>query len=103
MRLRGPPLILRLYGRGHLISRGSAEYIALLTRHFGGEEPLGARHNILLTCERIQTSCGYGVPQLAFVGKRKTPDEWAEKKGEAGLKVYRAEKNVVSVDGLEIG
>ena len=99
----GPPLILRLYGQGRLIARSSDEYTALLARHFAGQEPPGARHIIWLTCERIQTSCGYGVPQFDFVGERKTLDEWAEKKGEAGLKAYRAEKNTVSIDGLAIG
>lgn len=88
--LDGAPLILRLYGQGRVIARSSAEYAALLTQHFGGHEPPGARHIIWLTCERIQTSCGYGVPQFDFVGKRKTLDEWAEKKGEAGLEAYRA-------------
>ncbi len=99
----GPPLILRLYGQGRLIARGSAEYAALLAQHFAGHEPPGARHIIWLTCERIQTSCGYGVPQFDFADERKTLDEWAEKKGEDGLKAYRAEKNVVSIDGVAIG
>ena len=31
-----PPMILRLYGEGRAIFRGTEEYAALLAAHFGG-------------------------------------------------------------------
>ncbi len=98
----GPPMILRLYGHGRLVPRADSEYAALLAAHFDGIEPPGARHIIHLTCTRVQTSCGYGVPQFGFEAERATLDEWAAKKGEAGLEAYRAEKNMMSIDGLPI-
>src|SRR5690606_8965597 len=36
--VEGPPLILRLYGRGRAIKRGSEEYAALLAEHYAGAE-----------------------------------------------------------------
>ena len=41
--VEGPPLILRLYGRGQTIARGGAQYATLLAEHYGNTEPLGAR------------------------------------------------------------
>jgi len=57
-----PPLILRLYGRGRALTRGSAEYTELLRTQFGNEERPGARQIVVLDVDRVQTSCGYGVP-----------------------------------------
>ncbi|AEI63684.1 pyridoxamine 5'-phosphate oxidase family protein [Corallococcus macrosporus] len=39
----GPPMILRLYGRGQVLRRGSDGYTRLLASEFGGAEPLGAQ------------------------------------------------------------
>ena len=99
----GPPMILRLYGRGRVLVRGGAEYAELLARHFAGAERMGSRQMILLTVERVQTSCGYAVPQLAFKSERNGLDNWAEKKGCDGLIAYRREKNASSIDGLPTG
>jgi hypothetical protein len=99
----GPPLILRLYGRGETLARGGAAYAGVLARAFDGAEPPGARQIIQLSIARVQTSCGYGVPFYAYRGERDGLVAWAEKKGEAGLAAYRAEKNVQSIDGLPTG
>jgi hypothetical protein len=48
----------------------------------------------------VQTSCGFGVPLFAYGGERGMHFEWAEKKGEAGLAAYMAQKNLKSLDGL---
>ena len=63
----GPPLILRLYGRGRVIRRHTPEYTAILASEFTGIEPLGARHMIMLRVDRVQTSCGYGVPLFEYI------------------------------------
>ncbi|WP_119271889.1 pyridoxamine 5'-phosphate oxidase family protein [Taklimakanibacter deserti] len=99
----GPPVILRLYGNGRMIRRGSAEYLALLDTHYGGEEPLGARQIIRLDIDLVQTSCGYGVPLFDYQGERCNLDRWAEAKGEDGLRAYWREKNLTSMDGLPTG
>src|SRR5690606_25985546 len=96
----GPPLILRLYGRGRVIRRGSEEYAALLAAEFGNKEPLGARQMIRLDFDLVKTSCGYGVPLHEYKGERDTMDRWAEAKGVDGIEAYWREKNRESIDGL---
>jgi len=99
----GPPVILRLYGKGRMIRRDGAEYLALLDAHYGGEEPPGARQSIRLDIDLVQTSCGYGVPLFDYQGERPNLDRWAEAKGEDGLHAYWREKNLTSMDGLPTG
>jgi hypothetical protein len=100
----GPPNILRLYGRGRIIRRDSAEYADLLAAHFNGEETLGARQMVSQDIDLVQTSCGFGVPLFDYVSERPTLQRWAEakEKGE-GLDAYRREKNSFSIDGLPTG
>jgi len=99
----GPPLILRLYGHGHVIGRDTAEYARLLDAHFAGSEPLGARQFIWLDIDLVKTSCGYGVPLFDYQGERDTMDKWAQAKGPEGIEAYRREKNRTSMDGLPTG
>lgn len=99
----GAPLILRLYGQGKSLFRGSADYEQLLASAFGAVEPPGARQIVCLDIERVQTSCGYGVPLFSFSGDRPSLERWAEAKGEDGLEAYRQEKNRVSIDGFPTG
>jgi len=99
----GAPVILRLYGRGRSIVRGTAEYSDLLARLFAGDERPGARQIVWLDVELVQTSCGFGVPLFDYTGERPTLVRWAESKGEDGLAEYRRVKNAVSIDGLPTG
>lgn len=99
----GPPMILRLYGRGESLLRGTPDYAALLSAQYGGAEPPGARQIIRVAVDLVQTSCGYGVPLFEHAGERDTLRDWATRKGEDGLTAYRAEKNAASIDGLPTG
>jgi hypothetical protein len=99
----GAPLILRLYGHGKTLARGSADYDALLENVYEGIEPAGARHMIVQDIDLVQTSCGFAVPLMDFAGDREGLDRWAVTKGEEGLIAYRREKNSVSLDGLPTG
>lgn len=99
----GPPLILRLYGKAEIAFRGSPSYQAFLDRHYPGGEPLGARQVVTLAVDLVQTSCGYAVPLFDHAGERPILDRWAAAKGEDGLRAYRQEKNVESIDGLPTG
>ncbi|HEY8567044.1 MAG TPA: pyridoxamine 5'-phosphate oxidase family protein [Beijerinckiaceae bacterium] len=99
----GPPLILRLYGRGEVIHRESEAFAALIAGPFGGEKPLGTRQIVRLAIDLVQTSCGYGVPFFAYEGERDQMDRWAEAKGETGIEAYWREKNETSLDGLPTG
>jgi predicted pyridoxine 5'-phosphate oxidase superfamily flavin-nucleotide-binding protein len=99
----GPPRILRLYGRGRILRRGTAQYARLLAEAFTGEEPLGARQIVLLDLDLVQTSCGFGVPLYEYRGEREAMRKWAEAKGSEGLEAYRREHNARSIDGLPTG
>jgi hypothetical protein len=92
----GPPRILRLYGTGRTVLPGDAGWEAL-----AGRFPAypGIRQIIAAEVERVQTSCGFGVPRMAPAGDRDQLLRWAEAKGDA-LPAYRAEKNAHSIDGL---
>ncbi len=93
----GPPLILRLYGRGRVLPLADPSTRELLAQVFAGEAPLGTRQ---LDIDLVQTSCGFGVPRFDYSGERDALQRWSENKGEAGLVAYRQEKNTRSIDGL---
>ncbi|UWZ85337.1 pyridoxamine 5'-phosphate oxidase family protein [Occallatibacter riparius] len=99
----GAPLILRLYGRGRVLARGSAEYGELLGTEFGNEERPGTRQMFVLDVESVQTSCGYGVPLFDYVEDRDTLTRWAAAKGDVGLREYWHAKNMASIDGFPTG
>ena len=101
--VEGPPLILRLYGRGRAMPRGGEDYSGLLAREYADTEPLGARQIIRIDFDLVKTSCGYGVPLMRYEGERDTMDRWAEAKGADGIEAYWKEKNVLSMDGLPTG
>ena len=93
----GPPRLLRLYGRGEVIEPGDAEWDDLVA-YFG--DFVSARSIVRVALERIADSCGYGVPEYRYEGEREQLLDWADRKGEAGLRTYRAENNARSLDGL---
>jgi hypothetical protein len=97
------PLILRLYGKGRVLHRSSAEYARVLATEFDGFEPIGARQIVTLNIDLVQSSCGFGVPLFEYQDERPTLERWAEAKGAAGLEVYQREKNRFSIDGLPTG
>ncbi|MFY9853331.1 MAG: pyridoxamine 5'-phosphate oxidase family protein [Terracidiphilus sp.] len=99
----GAPTILRLYGCGKVLARGSSAYRELLASAFDDEESLGARQMVVLEIDLVKTSCGYGVPLFNYIGERPTLKRWAEAKGEAGLEKYRLAKNTFSMDGFPTG
>ena len=50
--------------------------------------------------DRVQDSCGYGVPLMELKGDRRALDGWAKDKTDADVAAYQAEKNAHSIDGL---
>jgi len=101
--MEGPPLILRLYGRGRVLARGGEDYAGLLQSQFRDAEPLGARQIVRIDFDLVKTSCGYGVPLMDYQGERDTMDRWAEAKGPDGIEAYWQDKNLTSMDGLPTG
>ena len=93
----GPPRIVRLHGRGRVLTGGDPGHAELAGR-FPARS--GVRAVVRLDVERVSDSCGYGVPLMDYRGARRNLDRWAEQKGPEGLRAYRAEKNRTSLDGL---
>jgi hypothetical protein len=93
----GPPRILRLYGRGSAVLPGSEEWPSLRA-HF--PELPGVRQIVVADVARVQVSCGFGVPQMEHAAPRDTLVRWAAAKGEAGLREYREQNSLASIDGL---
>lgn len=93
----GAPKIVRLHGRGEVISPPHPEFESLAALF--PENP-GMRAIVRTKVTRISDSCGFGVPLYDYQGQRDLLDKWAEAKGDAKLKEYRQEKNARSIDGL---
>jgi hypothetical protein len=102
----GPPRILRLHGRGEVVTPDDPRFAELLVRFdFAGPATPEARRSIVLVdVTRIADSCGYGVPLLSYEGEREHTDLWAQKqlrvRGPDALTDYQREKNASSLDGL---
>ncbi len=94
--LEGNPMILRIYGKARVIHRNDPEWNEKAALF--GSLP-GARQIFELAVDLVQTSCGMGVPFYSYAGDREQLNEWADKKGEEGVKAYWEEKNQESIDG----
>ena len=99
----GPPMILRLYGTGHVLHREGTAYAEILVDQFGGEAPMDARQIVVLDVDLVKTSCGYGVPFMEYKAERPSMDNWAAKKGPEGLAAFQEDNNRLSMDGLPTG
>ncbi len=91
------PMILRLYGTGRVILPEMQEWETLAPRF---ELYPGSRQIIAAKLHAVKTSCGYSIPFFSYTEERTVLKNWAEKKGDDGLKNYHSEKNAVSMDGL---
>lgn len=96
----GAPSILRLYGIARAIHRNDPDWTEFVDLFPASP---GARQIVELRIELVQTSCGFQVPLYDYRGDRTLLDDWAKNKGEAGIRAYWAEKNQISLDGLETG
>lgn len=96
----GPPVILRLYGQGRSLMRGTPDYADLVPKF---EEVAGARQIVRLSVDLVQTSCGMGVPLFDYKQERGSLVRyWAERSID-NLRKYWALKNMESIDGLPTG
>ena len=93
----GRPNILRLYGRGEVITFDDPGYEEMLALFPGFHR---ARAVIRIRLTRIADACGWAVPTYEFKGDRdqlrryidhRTEEEWREK---------RYASNALSIDGL---
>lgn len=91
------PNILRLYGKAKVILPNESEWPEL-SAHFKLYN--STRQIVVADITKVQTSCGYGVPEYEFKKQREIHFDWANKKGEEGLRDYVIEHNLTSLDGL---
>jgi hypothetical protein len=97
----GPqPLVLRLYGQARVTHPHDPDWerLSALFPAFAG-----ARQVFELEVDLVQTSCGFAVPYYEFAGERATLNNWADKRGEEGIRQYWADRNQLSVDGNPTG
>jgi hypothetical protein len=93
----GPPNILRLYGTGRAILPGAGSW-----DEFAPHFPIypSTRQLIVADITRVQTSCGFGVPEYTYAGERDFHFQWADKNTPAQLADYQQKNNEHSIDGL---
>ncbi|EKM54258.1 uncharacterized protein PHACADRAFT_123163 [Phanerochaete carnosa HHB-10118-sp] len=116
----GPPRILRLFGHGKVIERGTPEFDQLLQSKLGAydwptpEVQPGARAIIWLEIDKVGISRGSAVPIYKFEGHRDVLKNWSEKAEKTdsehedpftlpplrGLKSFWLHNNSWSMDGL---
>lgn len=91
-------LILRLYGHGRAVLPQDAEW----AERIAGFTPLpGMRQIFIIDLDSIQTSCGWGVPYMAFERERQTLVKFHAQQDPAERLAKIAERTS-SIDGLPV-
>jgi hypothetical protein len=101
----GPPKILRLHGRGEVIERAQPQFERLLSRFALPDEVLVAVRSIIrLHVTRIADSCGFVVPEMAYVRRReqlfKSAASAIRRFGSDAIRNYCDVNNAESIDGI---
>ena len=98
----GTPNVVRLHGRGRVVTRAEDGFDAALEPFTMGlaSRRTEARGVVTVDVTRVADACGYAVPRMHLESDRELLDSWAEHKTPEKLREYRAEKNEVSLDGL---
>lgn len=92
-----PALIFRIYGRGRAVLPQDAEWAALHAQF----TPLpGTRQIFVIAIEEVQTSCGWGVPEMELVRERQTLRKYGEKFTPEQMLAYWHTAEASSIDGL---
>ena len=93
----GPPKIFRFYGVGISVEPHDAEFASLRA-----EFPTmpAIRNFVVIDINRIRDSCGYGVPNLEYVGERDSLHNFFAAKSDDEITQYRIDRNEFSLDGL---
>ena len=98
----GSPNVVRLHGRGRVVTRGEPGFDDALAPFAMGlaSRRTEARGVVTVDVTRVSDACGYAVPRMELTADRELLDSWAERKTPEKLRAYRAEKNEHSLDGL---
>lgn len=94
------PMILRCYGTARAIHRDDAGWAAANAAF--PPDP-AARQIYEMQIDMVQTSCGFGVPRMAYEAERGDAAAWAEGKGADGIRTYWDERNRTTIDGFPTG
>lgn len=93
-----PPLILRIYGRGHAVLPQDAAWDEL-----AGQFTLlpGTRQIFVIDVESVQTSCGWGVPLMTLEAERTTLSKYHAQQ-DAEERLRKLATRTQSIDGLPL-
>lgn len=94
------PRIVRLYGQGRVIQPRDVEWSQCIVPF---PTFAGTRQLIWIDVKSVQTSCGFSIPLMSFLGERALLETWAAKKGPHGLREYWRTRNQRSIDDLPTG
>lgn len=93
-----PALILRIYGRGRFVLPQDADW----TKYAPQFKILaGTRQIFLIDVETVQTSCGWGVPFMAFDRERDTLSR-AHMASDRAAREKKLSTRTKSIDGLPV-
>ncbi|WP_085810082.1 pyridoxamine 5'-phosphate oxidase family protein [Sphingomonas sp. TZW2008] len=92
-----PALIFRIYGHGRAVLPQDAEWQDLHAQF----TPLpGTRQIFVVAIDEVQTSCGWGVPQMTLDHPRETLNKYNAKYSDDERLAYWRGHEGVSIDGL---
>ena len=95
----GAPKIVRLHGRGRVLSPDDPGFADLRAR-FAKTRDKGLRTIVVVELDRISDSCGWAVPLMQHVADRDVLDVAQQRREPEYFVEYAATKNAKSVDGL---
>jgi hypothetical protein len=64
------PLIVRFFCKGKVLSSDMDEFVKISKDHFANLDSSQFRQIFLFDVYRVQQSCGFGVPEMQYVGDR---------------------------------
>jgi len=94
----GAPRIMRLFGRGRVITQNDGEWADMSARF--PDHP-GTRQIMVIDVEQTQDSCGMGVPLYDYQSDRDALVNGWDKRGPDGVRDYWKKRNAKSIDGLD--
>lgn len=93
-----PALILRIYGRGRAVLPQDDDWTET-AKHFNALP--GARQIFLIDVDSVQTSCGWGVPFMAFERERQTLSKY-HAADDPVARIEKVKGRTKSIDGLPV-
>ena len=93
----GAANIMRIYGRGHVIDFGDREFPDAMKAFPKFEK---ARAIVRIDIDRVQDSCGWGVPFYEFKGERDQLARSVDHRSDEEFRAHRYNTNAQSIDGL---